>query len=98
MIKRAISIRQPWVEQILRGIKKKEYRDIPTNIRERVYLYASLKPDGAPNDWRRVRKDPGIGEVAMPTILPVPNGWRPHESQRISRSRSGGALVFRERW
>ncbi len=56
MIKRAISIRQPWVEQILRGLKRKEYRDVPTNIRERVYLYASLKQDGQPRDWRRVNK------------------------------------------
>jgi predicted transcriptional regulator len=40
---RAISIRQPWVELILRGVKKKEYRSQPTNIRERVYLYASAK-------------------------------------------------------
>ena len=66
MIKRAISIRQPWVEQILRGIKKKEYRDIPTNIRERVYLYASLRPDGSARDWHRVKSNPGqlpVGKI-----------------------------------
>jgi hypothetical protein len=65
-ITRAISIRQPWVEQILRGIKKKEYRDVPTRIRERVYLYASLQVDGTPADWRRIRKDIGslpVGRV-----------------------------------
>ena len=33
---RAISIRQPYVEQILRGLKKREYRSRPTNIRERL--------------------------------------------------------------
>jgi hypothetical protein len=33
---RALSVRQPWVEQILRGIEKKEFRSTPTNIRERV--------------------------------------------------------------
>ena len=37
-VTRAISIRQPWVEQILIGKKRAEYRDRPTNIRERVYL------------------------------------------------------------
>ena len=42
-ISRAISIRQPFVEMILRGTKKIEYRSRKTNIRERVYLYASLK-------------------------------------------------------
>src|SRR5215471_8831401 len=59
MIKRAISIRQPWVEQILRGIKKKEYRDTPTSIQERVYLYASLKPGGDSRDWHQVEREPG---------------------------------------
>ena len=44
LITRAISIRQPYVEQILRGVKVREYRSVPTNIRERVFLYASQKP------------------------------------------------------
>ena len=46
-ITRAISIRQPYVEQILRGVKTREYRNVATNIRERVYIYASQKP----RDW-----------------------------------------------
>jgi hypothetical protein len=41
-IVRAISIRQPYVEMILRGAKTIEYRSRRTNIRERIYLYASL--------------------------------------------------------
>ncbi|PYQ88659.1 MAG: hypothetical protein DMG02_17325 [Acidobacteria bacterium] len=32
---RAISIRQPYVELILRGKKTREFRSRPTNIRER---------------------------------------------------------------
>lgn len=45
---RAISVRQPYVEQIFRGTKKREYRSRPTRIRERVYLYAALRiADGA---------------------------------------------------
>jgi hypothetical protein len=40
---RAISIRQPYAEEILRGMKVREYRSVPTNIRERVYIYASLR-------------------------------------------------------
>jgi hypothetical protein len=43
-IKRAISIRQPYAEQILRGIKVREYRSIPTKITERVFIYAGQKP------------------------------------------------------
>lgn len=41
---RAISIRQPYAEQILQGKKRKEFRSVPTKIRERVYIYASLTP------------------------------------------------------
>ncbi|MBL8217540.1 MAG: ASCH domain-containing protein [Bryobacterales bacterium] len=43
--KSAISIRQPYAEQILQGTKKKEYRSVPTHKLERVYIYASLTPD-----------------------------------------------------
>lgn len=54
---RAISIKQPFVEEILLGIKKYEYRSRPTKIRGRVYLYASLKPrlDG---NWKRLKMTP----------------------------------------
>ena len=39
---RALSIRQPHAEAIMRGVKKIEYRNGPTKIRERIYIYASL--------------------------------------------------------
>ena len=39
---RAISIRQPRIEAILRGKKIIEYRSRPTKVRGRIYLYASL--------------------------------------------------------
>jgi len=55
----AISIRQPYVELILRGIKKAEYRTRPTNIRGRVYLYTAKKPGDWPAGWRKVRAEPG---------------------------------------
>jgi hypothetical protein len=42
-LKRALSIRQPLSELILRGKKKKEYRSRLTHIRGRVYLYAGKK-------------------------------------------------------
>lgn len=38
---RAIAIRQPYIESILLGKKKYEYRSRPTKIRGRVFLYAS---------------------------------------------------------
>ncbi|GIL16889.1 MAG: hypothetical protein BroJett040_06400 [Oligoflexia bacterium] len=55
---RAISIRQPYVEDILRGKKKFEYRSRATKIRGRVYLYASLGP-GHESYWKKIKLEPG---------------------------------------
>lgn len=55
---RAISIKQPYVEEILKGIKKYEYRSRPTQIRGRVYLYASKGP-GDPARFKKLKKEPG---------------------------------------
>jgi hypothetical protein len=74
---RAISIRQPYVEQILRGLKKREYRSRRTNIRERVYLYASLRPAEWPSEWRKVKRKSGdlpVGIIAR-TVEIVDCRW-----------------------
>ncbi len=55
---RALSIRQPYAEQILRGKKKVEYRSRPTNIRERVYIHASMNP-GVVQAWEEMKMKPG---------------------------------------
>ena len=55
---RALSIRQPYAEQILCGIKRFEYRSRPTAIRERVYIYAARKP-GPAKEFERMRIQPG---------------------------------------
>ena len=47
-IVRAISIRQPYAEQILRRLKREEFRSISTRIRERVWIYASERPADDP--------------------------------------------------
>lgn len=39
---RALSIRQPHAEAILRGVKPTEFRSKATKIRGRIYIYASL--------------------------------------------------------
>lgn len=44
----ALSVRQPWVELILYGIKTIEVRSRPTRIRGRVLLYSSLKAADQP--------------------------------------------------
>lgn len=59
---RAISIQQPYVELILRGVKRREYRSRPTTIRERVYLYASLKSRASAADWRKA----GVPKDTLP--------------------------------
>lgn len=42
----ALSIRQPYAELVLRGIKTVEYRSRPTKIiGERFYLYAAFRLD-----------------------------------------------------
>ena len=64
-IVRAISIRQPYVEQILRRTKKIEYRSVPTNIRGTVYLYASLRPADDPEAWGKVKCAPGSLPTGM---------------------------------
>jgi hypothetical protein len=64
-IERAISIRQPFVELILQGRKTEEYRSKPTNIRERVYLYASLQPFDSEDEWAKVGCEPGQLPVGL---------------------------------
>ena len=54
----ALSLRQPNAEQILRGKKKIEYRNMPTNKRERVYVYASITPADQ-EAWDEIGKEPG---------------------------------------
>lgn len=56
---RAISIKQPFAEQIMRGTKRFECRSRPTDIRGRVYVYASLKPRPR-SDWTGTRLRPDL--------------------------------------
>jgi len=44
---KALSIRQPWAELILRGEKAVEYRSQPTRIRGRIYIYAAVGKSNA---------------------------------------------------
>lgn len=81
-ITRAISIRQPFAESILRGFKNDEYRTVATNIRERVWIYASLKDredEVAARFWRKLKREPGdlpkgviVGSVEIVDCRPHP--------------------------
>jgi hypothetical protein len=90
---RALSIRQPYVEQILRGIKKIEYRSRSTRIRERFYLYASKTP-GPTSEFASLGADPGslptgviVGTAELFDCTKGANGfeWHLRSAKRLSR-------------
>lgn len=82
---RALSIRQPYAEQILLGTKKIEYRSRPTSIIcERFYIYASLTP-GPKRDFRRMGLELGdlpigvlVGTVKIKKCKGKPGDYKWH--------------------
>ena len=58
---RALSIRQPHAEAVMRGIKTIESRSRLTNIRERFYVYAGLKIEDDYDWW--LKEEYGIDNV-----------------------------------
>jgi len=60
---RALSIRQPHAEAIMRGVKKIEYRSAPTKIRGDIYIYASMGRYSA-DDEAKMLAEYGIDDVA----------------------------------
>ena len=90
---RALSIKQPNAEQILRGKKKIEYRRRPTHIRGRVYIYASLKPE-AVDAWEEINLRPGdlptgvlVGTVEIKDCTGEPGEYEWHlaKPERLKR-------------
>ena len=64
---RAISIRQPFVEAILRGLKTTEFRSGPTNIRGRILLYASLGRY-SDDDEQEMLQELGMSDVDLESL------------------------------
>lgn len=60
---RALSVRQPLAELIVSGKKKIEYRSRSTKIRERVYIYASQKPNL--KAFKKIGNEPGDFRVGV---------------------------------
>jgi hypothetical protein len=90
---RALSIRQPYAEQILRGTKLFEYRTRPTTIRERIYIYASRKP-GPAKQFERMHSQLGdlvtgviVGTVEITDCSGEPGDYKWHlaRPQRLKR-------------
>ena len=88
-VHRALSIRQPYAEQIMRGTKRVEYRSQPTKIRERVYIYASLTP-GWEEEFEWMKAKPGdfptgvvIGTVEVVDCTGVPGDYEWHLARPV---------------
>ena len=63
---RALSVRQPFAEQIISGSKPIEYRSKPTTIRERVYIYASRTLTTREKQaYKKMKKEPGEFPVGV---------------------------------
>ena len=88
---RALSIRQPYAELILRGIKTIEYRSRRTRIiGERFYIYAST-------DTGQL----AIGNGAESALTPAPYGSKTQASSKRARTRAmrhGGKTVDSRNW
>jgi hypothetical protein len=61
----ALSVMQPYAEQIMLGIKRFEYRSRGTNRRGRVYLYASKTRHVNVAEWDRL----GDAEVKFGHVI-----------------------------
>jgi len=62
---RALSVRQPWAELIVRGVKQIEVRSKPTHVRGRVYIYASMGEVDS-SHCRRIEREHHIDIALLP--------------------------------
>lgn len=93
---RALSIRQPYAEEILLGIKKHEYRTVNTRIiGERFYIYAAKTP-GESSRFQALGLSPGdlpvgvlVGTVEISAVHSTSDGyaWELHKPKRLARRR-----------
>jgi hypothetical protein len=62
---KAISLRQPWADEIMLGIKTIEHRATPTKHRGPIYIYASLGriAKDEEDDWEAEQSRPDRGEI-----------------------------------
>ena len=82
---RALSIRQPYAELILRGIKTVEYRTRPTRVLgERFHIYAPLKSASVDqNIWSR--------DLGMPQGDELPS-WMIELAEQVGMIEPGAVL------
>lgn len=94
---RALSIRQPWAELILRGIKTIEYRSRPTTIvGERFWIYASkgpAKPKSPMKVWSTDLAVPGQADTPLPWMVELANALRLFPEQLPTGVIVGSAVI-----
>lgn len=93
---RALSIRQPYAEEILRGTKTIEYRTRPTRIiGKRFYIYASRQPSDL-KEFAKLGCEPGdlpvgvlvgAAKIARCTGEPPNCEWHLSDVKRLKRPR-----------
>src|SRR5260370_1201034 len=79
---RALSVRQPYAELIMRGGKEIEYRSKPTKIRGLVYIYASMTP-GQRQDFERLRLKLGFTRSERPGVVELSLRQRKRERHSL---------------
>lgn len=95
---RAISIRQPWAEQILLKEKEYEYRITACRIlNERVYIYASPKiEEKERREFKKMGLKPGdlptgvlVGTIEFESCEGTPGDyeWKIKNPKRLARNR-----------
>src|SRR5262245_45423562 len=95
---RALSIRQPFAELILRGVKTVEYRSRPTRIiGQRFWIYA-CKGTRAPLRGERKRPiiaDNIVPEAAPPWMIELANALRLFDLELPTGMIVGSAMISR---
>ena len=79
----ALSVMQPYAEQILLGLKRIEYRSRRTHRRGSVYLYASKRRHADPSEWElpgASNTDVQFGRV-IGTVEIVDCDWSPSDNR-----------------
>ena len=84
---RALSIRQPHAEAIMRGVKTIEYRSRATRIRGRIYIYASLGRYSSDEEAEMLGEygidDVGVNDLRRGVIIGYDSIWRSFEHGRF---------------
>jgi hypothetical protein len=95
LLDRALTVRQPYADMILRGEKRYEYRKRATRLRERVYIYTPRRGPASPTPAGML-----VGSVAIVACAECPDGtfaWELDEPVRFAdpmfpKGKPGGGL------